>query len=80
MQSKRRLQRGAQGRKANFLGLGVPVKWSEEVIARLASQEWVDDFDAVELLAMLHVLGEKDAAAGLLGHPQYESIPERKAM
>jgi hypothetical protein len=31
-------------------------RWSAEVIAGLALQEWVDDLDAVKFLAMLHVL------------------------
>ena len=44
------------------------------------SKKWIDDSDAVDRLAVLHVFGQKLAAAGLLCRVNNERIPKRKTV
>ncbi len=42
-----------------------------------ASQEWIDDLDTVEFLAVLHVFGQYNAATALPGGVEHQRIPVR---
>lgn len=48
--------------------------------ARGALEEWVDDSDAVNDLAVLHIFSEQDLATGLAGCTDDNGIPIRESM
>jgi len=45
--------------------------------SRETLQEWIDDLDAVEFLAVLHVFGQYSAATALPGRVEHQRIPVR---
>ena len=45
-----------------------------------ALQEWIDDLDAIDNASVLHIFGEHNTAARLLGHAQNQRVPVREAM
>ena len=43
-------------------------------------KKWIDDPHFVEFLAVLHVFGQQDRAAGLFGHAEDERVPVGEAV